>query len=69
MSDAVVGTYPTEDAARVAEDRLRANGFTRVGVQSADDDVWQVTVPDANRDGALDELRRMERDISATHGP
>jgi hypothetical protein len=38
-------------------------------VRTAGDDVWQVSVPEENRDGALDEFRELERDITATHGP
>lgn len=58
---AVVGTYVTEQEAQQAVDRLREAGIEAVDLDRVSDDAWQVEVPSAHRQQALDELKLMEQ--------
>lgn len=58
---AVIGTYVTEQEAEDARTRLREVGIGPVGVTHMSDDAWQVDVPSAYRQQALEELELMEQ--------
>lgn len=57
----VVGTYPTEDEAQRARERLSGAGIEPVRIEQLEDNVWQVHAPVTDRDRALGIIRDLEK--------